>query len=78
MSHEENDNTIRDLIARVFLPSDECPADSASIEVMLDKALGRPLSEEQVERMLRKAKGELPVSARRRGGGTVVRRGTNG
>ena len=64
MSHEENDKTIRDLIARVFLPPDECPADSASIEAMLDKLRGRPLSDEQVERMLKKAKGELPVGVR--------------
>jgi hypothetical protein len=64
MSHEENDKTIRDLIARVFLPPEECPADSASIEAMLDKAHGRPLSDEQVERMLKKAKGELPVGDR--------------
>jgi hypothetical protein len=64
MSHEENDKTIRDLIARVFLPPDECPANSASIEALLDKARGRPLSDEQVVRMLKKAKGELPVGVR--------------
>lgn len=64
MNHEENDKPIRDLIARVFLPPDECPADSASIEAMLDKASGRSFSDEQVERMLKKAKGELPVGER--------------
>jgi len=64
MSHEENDKPIRDLIAKVFLPPDLCPADSASIEAMLDKAHRRPLGEDQIERMLKKAKGELPVGER--------------
>ena len=31
---------------------------------MLDKARGRPLKDEQVERMLKKAMGELPVGER--------------
>ncbi len=64
MSHEEIDKPVRDLIAKVFLPPDLCPSDPKSIEAMLDKARGRPLSEEQVERMLRKAKGELRVGER--------------
>ena len=34
---------------------------STAVEAMLDAAGGEPLSDEQVERMLKKAKGELPV-----------------
>jgi hypothetical protein len=64
MSREEIDKPVRDLVARAFLPPDLCPSDPKSIEAMLDKARGRPLSDEQVERMLRKAKGELPVGER--------------
>src|SRR5438094_551953 len=63
MSHEEIDKPVKDLIARAFLPAELCPSDKA-IEAMLDKAQGRPLSDEQVERMLKKAKGELPVGER--------------
>jgi hypothetical protein len=64
MSHEEIDKPVRDLIAKVFLPPDLCPSDPKSIEAMLDKARGPQLSEEQIERMLKKAKGELPVGER--------------
>lgn len=58
MSYDENDKPIRDLIAKVFLTPNLCPANSTSIEVMLDKAHGRPLGEDQIERMLKKAKSE--------------------
>ena len=64
MSHEEIDKPVRDLIAKVFLPPDLCPSDPKSIEAMLDEARGTQLSEEQIERMLKKAKGELPVGER--------------
>lgn len=64
MSHEENDQPIRDLIARAFLPPDLCPKDSDEIEALLDKARGRPFDDDQVERMLKKAGGELPVGER--------------
>jgi hypothetical protein len=64
MSHEEMDKPVKDLIARAFLPPDLCPSDPKAIEAMLDKTRGRPLSDEQAERMLRKAMGELPVGER--------------
>ena len=64
MSDEENNKPIRNLIAKVVLPPDLCPSDPATIEAMLDKARGLPLSDDQVERMLKKAKGELPVGER--------------
>ena len=64
MSHEEIDKPVKDLVAGACLPADLCPSDPKAIEAMLDKARGRPLSDEQVERMLKKAKGELPVGER--------------
>ena len=61
---EEYDKPVRDLIARFYLPPDLCPSDPKYIEAMLDAAGGRPLGEDQVERMLKKARGELPVGER--------------
>jgi hypothetical protein len=65
MTPEDPDKQLRDLIARVFVPSDLCPSDPDEIEAMLDAAGGLPLSDEQIERMLKKAKGELPVGERK-------------
>jgi hypothetical protein len=61
MTPEEQDKPVRDLIAKVYLPPEFCPADPKDIEAMLDAAGGKPLGEDQVERMLKKAGGELPV-----------------
>jgi YesN/AraC family two-component response regulator len=64
MRPEERDKPVRDLIANVFLPPDLCPNDPAAIESMLDALTVEPLDEEQIERMLKKARGELPVGER--------------
>ena len=64
MSDEENNKPTRNLIAKIVLPPHLCPSDPKAIEAMLDKARGLPLSDDQVERMLKKAKGELPVGER--------------
>jgi len=64
MTPEEYDKPIRDLVAKHFLPPDLCPAAPAAIEAMLDAARGKLLSTEQLERMLKKARGELPVGER--------------
>ena len=64
MIPEESDKLVRDLIARVYLPPDLFPSDPDAIEAMLAEASGQPLTDEQVERMLKKAKGELPVGER--------------
>lgn len=61
MNPEEQDKPVRDLIASVFLPPDLCPTDPAAIEAMLDAAAVESLNDEQIERMLKKANGELPV-----------------
>jgi hypothetical protein len=67
MTPEEHDKPVRDLIARFYLPPDLCPSDPKDIEAMLDAAGGRPLGEDQIERMLKKARGELPVGEREEG-----------
>ena len=64
MTPEEHDRPIRDLIAKHYLPPDLCPSAPDEIEKMLDAAGGTPLEEEQIERMLKKARGELPVGER--------------
>ena len=64
MIPENDDKPVRDLIADVFLPPDICPSDPKSIEAMLDAANDRPMSDDQIERMLKKAKGDLPVGVR--------------
>jgi hypothetical protein len=64
MTPEEHDKPVRDLIAKVFLPPDLCPSDPKDIEAMLDAAGARPLGEDQLERMLKKARRELPVGQR--------------
>ncbi len=64
MNPKEHDKPAQELIAKVLLPPDLCPSDPAAIEAMLDVADGEPLEDEQVERMLKKAMGELPVGQR--------------
>ena len=65
MNPEEQDKPVRDLIAKVYLPRDLCPSEPEAIEAMLDAAGGQPLTNEQVDRMLKKARGELPLGERR-------------
>jgi hypothetical protein len=64
MNQSDADKQLRNLIAKAFLPPDLCPTDPAAIEAMLDATEGEPFTDEQVERMLLKAKGELPVGER--------------
>lgn len=64
MTPEEHDKPVRNFIAKVYLPPDLCPSDPKDIEAALDAAGARPLGEDQVERMLKKARGELPVGER--------------
>jgi len=61
MTPEEHDKPVRDLVAKTYLPPDLCPAAPKDIEAMLDAVGGKPLDEDQVQRMLKKARGELPV-----------------
>lgn len=67
MTPEEHDKPVRDLVAKHFLPPDLCPSAPDAIEAMLDAAGGKPLGTEQLERMLKKARGELPVGERNEG-----------
>jgi hypothetical protein len=64
MTTEGSDRPIRDLIAKHFLPPDLCPSDPEAIEAMLDAAGGKPIGQEQIQRMLKKAAGQLPVGER--------------
>ncbi len=58
---EEQDKHVRDLIKKVYLPPELSPSDPDKIEAMLDAAGGQHLTDEEVERMLKKARGEIPV-----------------
>jgi len=64
MTTEDTDRPIRDLIAKHYLPPDLCPSDPDSIEAMLDAVGGKSLGQEQIQRMLKKAAGQLPVGER--------------
>lgn len=64
MTPEEHDKPIQDLIAKHFLPPDLCPSTPDEIEKMLSASGGAPLEEDQIKRMLKKARGELPVGER--------------
>src|SRR6266511_4272658 len=64
MTHEDQDKPVRDLISRVYLSLDLYPSDPDAIEAMLDAVGGQALTGEQVERMLKKAKGELLIGER--------------
>lgn len=61
MKPDEHDRPIQDLIAKVFLSPDICSSDPVDIEAMLDAANGDPLDDEQVNRILKKAMGDLPI-----------------
>ncbi len=64
MTPADLDAQLRRLIAKALVPPDLCATDPHDIEAMLDAAKGEPLPESQVERILKKAKGELPVGER--------------
>jgi hypothetical protein len=61
MTSSDPDKRLRDLIAKAFVPPDVCETDAKAIEAMLDAANAEPFTDEQVERILKKAKGELPI-----------------
>src|SRR5262245_62140557 len=61
MSPEDADKRLRALLAKAILPPDPCTFDAERIEAMLDAIGGDPFSDEEVDRILKKAKGELPV-----------------
>jgi hypothetical protein len=64
MTSEDPDKRLRKLIAKAFMLPDLCASNAKEIEAMLDAAEAEPLSDEQLERILKKAKGELPVGER--------------
>lgn len=64
MNPEEHDKPVSDLIKKVYLSPDVCPSDPDKIEAMLDAADGKPLTDEEVDRILKKARGEFPLGER--------------
>jgi hypothetical protein len=64
MNQADADKMLRNLIAKAFVPPDLRATDPDAIEAMLDDAESEPFTEEQVERILSKAKGEFPVGER--------------
>lgn len=64
MIPDDPDTQLRKLIAKAMLPPDLCASDPEGIEAMLDAAKGDPLPEDRIERILKKARGELPVGER--------------
>ena len=64
MIPSDADKKLSELIAKAFAALDVCEEEPGKIQAILDSAKGNPFSDEQVKRMLKKAKGELPVAER--------------
>lgn len=58
---EENDRRLRELVALTVFPRRACESHPNEIEAMLDSVSGVPLSDFQVQRILKKVAGELPI-----------------
>jgi len=65
MIPDDKDKKLRDIMGRAFVAPEAFGTDPAEVEAMLDAAGGVPLDDQQVERILKKAKGELPIVERK-------------
>jgi hypothetical protein len=64
MTPEDPDKRLRERIEKAFVPADLCSTDPAAVEALLDAAKAEPFPEDKVQRMLKKLRGELPISKR--------------
>ncbi len=64
MTPEDPDKRLREKIEKAFVPTNLCTTDPAAVEALLDAAKAEPFAEDKVQRMLKKLKGDLPVSKR--------------
>jgi hypothetical protein len=62
MNPSDPDKPLREMIAKAFVPPDLCAEDNESIEAMLNAADAEadPFTDEQVDRILKKARGSCP------------------
>ncbi len=61
MNPTDPDKRLLKLIAKALIPPGGCDTSTDDIEAMLDAARAEPFSDEQIDRMLKKAKGKLPL-----------------
>jgi hypothetical protein len=64
MSIEDQDQRLMDLIAEALIPRGFQPQSDDEIEALLDAMDGEPLSEEEIKRILAKARGKMPIGER--------------
>jgi hypothetical protein len=64
MTPDDSDKRLRKKIERAFVPADLCATDPDAIEALLDAAKAEPFSEDKVNRMLGKLKGDIPLGER--------------
>lgn len=64
MSAQEFDQIFQDLIAKALIPLGFRPTNDADIEALLDTITCEQMSEDTVERILSKAKGEIAIGQR--------------
>lgn len=62
MSDSERDEQFDDFVRRVIVPRGFRPKTDEEVEAMLDGLKGEKLAKEKLERMLAKARGEMPMS----------------
>lgn len=61
MTPEEADQQLREKIEKAFVPADLCKNDPAAIDSLLDGVKAPAFSEDKIQRMLKKFRGELPL-----------------
>jgi hypothetical protein len=61
MTEHDNDRELREKIARACLPPELLSGKPEDLDALLECTDAEPLSDEEVERILKKAKGQLPL-----------------
>src|SRR5438094_10444550 len=61
MTEHDNDRDLREKIARACLPPELLSGKPEDLDALLECTDAEPLTDEEAERILKKAKGELPL-----------------
>jgi hypothetical protein len=64
MTPDDSDKRLREKIEKAFVPADLCNRNPDAIEPLLDAAKAEAFSEDKIQRMLKKLKGEIPLGER--------------
>ncbi len=66
MTRDDPDKRLREKIEKAYVPADLCTNDPDAVEALLDAAKAKPFSEDKINRMLEKFKGDIPLGERER------------